>query len=114
MGDSEGKPVCGCAGSQARPLHAVGVEADLKAANLRHLKRIEGQVRGIASMIEEDRYCADIIVQVAAARESLASVSRNLLRNHLTHCAAKAMSGTDEDRARMIEEILELTTKASR
>lgn len=116
---------CGCvpgAGAPSGPVrdgvgpgaHAVGVDAALKEANLKHLRRIEGQVRGIASMIEEDRYCADIIQQAAAVQESLRSVAKNLLRNHLTHCAAAAMQADGAKRDDMIEEVLELVGKVAR
>lgn len=94
--------------------HAVGVDAAIKAANLKHLRRIEGQVRGIAQMIEEDRYCADIIQQAAAVQESLRSVAKNLLRNHLSHCAVAAMSEDGAKRDDMIEELLELVAKVAR
>lgn len=94
--------------------HAVGVDAAIKAANLKQLKRIEGQVRGIAQMIEEDRYCADIIQQAAAVQESLRSVAKNLLRNHLAHCAVVAMSEDGTRRDDMIEELLELVGKVAR
>lgn len=94
--------------------HAVGVDAAIKAANLKHLRRIEGQVRGIAAMIEEDRYCSDIIQQAAAVQESLRSVAKNLLRNHLTHCAAAAMHEDGAKRDDMIEELLELVAKVAR
>lgn len=115
---------CGCnpgAGSVAGQtrdgvgpgVHAVGVDAAIKAANLKHLKRIEGQVRGIAQMIEEDRYCTDIIQQAAAVQESLRSVAKNLLRNHLTHCAAAAMSEDGPKRDDMIEELLELVGRVA-
>jgi DNA-binding FrmR family transcriptional regulator len=57
-------------------------------------------------MIEEDRYCADIIQQAAAVQESLRSVAKNLLRNHLTHCAAAAMHEDGPKRDDMIEELL--------
>jgi len=84
------KPASGCAHDTSGPgAQAHGVDSDLKAANLKHLKRIEGQVRGIAAMIQDDRYCADIIQQTAAVQESLRSVARNLLRNHLIRNRAK-------------------------
>lgn len=97
-----------------RGSHAVGVDASIKVANLKHLRRIEGQVRGIAAMIEDDRYCADIIQQAAAVQESLRSVAKNLLRNHLTHCAAAAMHEDGATRDDMIEELLELVAKVAR
>lgn len=94
--------------------HASGVDAALKSANLKHLRRIEGQVRGIAAMIDEDRYCADIIQQCAAVQESLRSVARNLLRNHLTHCANHALHGDKTKQAAMVEELVELVGRIAR
>ncbi len=93
---------------------AVAVDGSIKASNLRQLRRIEGQIRGIAAMIEGDRYCADVITQVAAARESLRTVARNLLKNHLRHCAARAMSRTGANRDAMIDELLALTDRMDR
>jgi CsoR family transcriptional regulator, copper-sensing transcriptional repressor len=114
-------PTCGCAADGARAtgaarqgLRAVGVDASIKEANLKHLRRIEGQIRGIAAMIDEDRYCADIINQVSAVRESLHTVARNLMRNHLKHCAVAAMREDGEQRGEMIEEILDLVGKVAR
>lgn len=107
-----GKPRGGA--GAGRGAHAVKVDAAIKAANLKHLRRIEGQVRGIAAMVETDRYCADIIQQTAAVQESLRSVAKNLLRNHLTHCAAAAMHEDGATRDDMIEELLGLVAKVAR
>jgi len=98
---------CACAlGAEARK--AVGVDPQLKDANLKRLRRIEGQVRGLHKMVEEDRYCADIITQVASAQEALRGVTRNLMRNHLHHCAAKALrSGKKAESEAMFDELLE-------
>ena len=93
---------------------AAGIEPALKAANLKQLRRIEGQVRGIARMIEGDRYCADIVTQVAAVRESLFSVSSNLLRNHLAHCASQAFREGGHRSDCMVNELLELTRRLAR
>lgn len=93
---------------------AAGVDAALKEANLRQLRRIEGQVRGIAAMVEGDRYCADIVTQVAAARESLSVVARNLVRNHLRHCAAGVMARDGAGREEMIEELLGMFGRLAR
>ena len=91
---------------------AAGVDEGLKAANLKRLRRIEGQVRGLQRMVEEDRYCADIIVQVASVQEALRGVARNLMKNHLQHCATKAIkSGKPADSAAMYDELLELVYK---
>lgn len=114
---------CGCGAAHAAGkagdgigvgAHAAGVDPAIKAANLKHLKRIEGQVRGIASMIDDDRYCADIIQQCAAVQESLRSVAKNLYRNHLTHCAVQAMHDPGPERERMIEELIDLSSRLTR
>ena len=91
---------------------AAGVEAELKTANQKRLRRIEGQVRGLQRMVGEDRYCADIIVQMASVQQALRGVARNLMKNHLQHCAAKAIkSGKPGDSAAMYDELLELVYK---
>lgn len=93
---------------------ASGVAPNLKRANLTHLRRIEGQIHGVAAMVEQDRYCADILTQIAAVRESLHSVARNLLRNRLHHCAAAALAEPGEARDAMVEELLTLLGKVAR
>jgi DNA-binding FrmR family transcriptional regulator len=88
---------------------AIGVDPQLKAANQNRLRRIEGQIRGLQKMVEEDRYCADIITQVASVQEALRGVARNLMKNHLHHCAAKALqSGKKAETEGMYDELLEL------
>lgn len=88
---------------------AVGVDPEIKTANQNRLRRIEGQIRGLQKMVEEDRYCADIIVQIASVQEALRGVARNLMRNHLHHCAAAALQkGTKKDADAMFAELLEL------
>jgi CsoR family transcriptional regulator, copper-sensing transcriptional repressor len=88
---------------------AAGVDPVLKEANQKRLRRIEGQIRGLQKMVEEDRYCADIITQVASVQEALRGVARNLMKNHLHHCAAKALrSGKKEETEAMYNELLEL------
>jgi DNA-binding FrmR family transcriptional regulator len=99
---------CACdAGAGGRK--AIGVDPSLKEANQNRLRRIEGQIRGLQKMVEEDRYCADIITQVASVQEALRGVARNLMKNHLHHCAAKALkSGKKEETAAMYNELLEI------
>lgn len=98
---------CACGAAEGRK--AAGVDPQLKDANLKRLRRIEGQVRGLQRMVEEDRYCADIIGQVASVQEALRGVARNLMKNHLHHCAAKALSsGKPKESAEMYDELLEL------
>ena len=77
------------------PKKAVAVAAGAKRRNLARLKRIEGQVRGIQKMVEEERYCADVLIQISAVHEALRGVGRELMRNHLKHCASAAMKGTE-------------------
>lgn len=73
--------------------------SDHKARYQRRLRRIEGQVRGIQSMIEEDRYCIDVLTQVSAATKALQSVALELLDEHLAHCVREAIDagGPDAD-----------------
>jgi CsoR family transcriptional regulator, copper-sensing transcriptional repressor len=82
-----------------------------KASNLRRLRRIEGQVRGLQKMVEEDRYCADIITQVASVQEALRGVGRELMRNHLKQCARSAIQPGDAKAEAMYDELLELVYK---
>ncbi|HZT28705.1 MAG TPA: metal-sensitive transcriptional regulator [Bryobacteraceae bacterium] len=108
MAESEtATTTCGCE-AQAGGRKAVAVDPEIKSSNLKRLRRIEGQIRGLEKMVEEDRYCADIIVQIASAQEALRSVGRALMRNHLRHCAAKAIRGSDEEAGAMYDELLEL------
>ena len=94
---------------------AVGVDPELKASNLRRLSRVEGQIRGIQRMVEEDRYCADILMQVTSAQEALRAVARSLMRNHLAHCATHAIrNGSEHEREAMYDELLDLIYKNAR
>ena len=93
---------------------AVAVDPDIKASNLTRLRRIEGQVRGLQKMIDEDRYCADVLTQVSSVHEALRSVSRELLRNHLKHCATAAIRGGDDQAEAMYDELTELMHKHMR
>ena len=87
---------------------AVGVDADARDRNLKRLRRIEGQVRGIQRMVEEDRYCPDILTQVAAAQAALRSVARELTRNHLKHCTSAAVAADDGTADEVIDELVDL------
>jgi CsoR family transcriptional regulator, copper-sensing transcriptional repressor len=71
------------------------------------LKRIEGQVRGLQKMLEDDRYCIDVVTQVEAVRAALSRVEADLLRQHLEHCVHKAMrSRRPEDQSRVVDELV--------
>jgi DNA-binding FrmR family transcriptional regulator len=87
---------------------AVAVDADAKERNRKRLRRIEGQVRGLQRMVDEDRYCADIMTQIASVHEALRSVGRELMRNHLKHCASAAIRGTEGEAEAMYDELLDL------
>lgn len=93
---------------------AVAVDPEIKTANIKRLRRIEGQVRGLQRMVEEDRYCADIITQVSSVQEALRSVSRELMRNHLKHCASAAIKASDEDAEAMYDELVALMWRGAR
>ena len=90
---------------------AVAVDAGAKRRNLARLKRIEGQVRGIQKMVEDDRYCADVLIQISAVHEALRGVGREVMRNHLRYCATAAMKGTEAGAHAMDDEILSLMYK---
>ena len=97
----------------AKPAHPVADRARGDAVALsKRLNRIEGQVRGIARMIEEDRYCVDILTQVSAVQSALDALARKLLEHHLHGCVSEAvMSG---DGARAIDEALAVIRKFGR
>jgi len=75
-----------------------------KEDHLKRLRRIEGQVRGIARMVEEDTYCIDVLTQVSAATKALQSVALNLLDEHMSHCVVEAArQGGDEQDEKLRE-----------
>lgn len=90
------------------------VDADVKAKNLTRLRRIEGQIRGIQKMVEEERYCAEILTQISSVQEALRGVSRELMRNHLKHCATHAIKSSAADANAMYDELIDLMHKHSR
>jgi DNA-binding FrmR family transcriptional regulator len=101
---------CGC-DADGSGRKATGVDPAIKAANLRRLRRIEGQIRGLQKMVGDDRYCADIITQVASVQEALRGVARQLMRNHLKHCATSAIKQGDTRADVMYDELLDLVYK---
>jgi CsoR family transcriptional regulator, copper-sensing transcriptional repressor len=90
---------------------AVGVDEQIKERNLKRLRRIEGQVRGLQRMVEEDRYCADILTQISSVHQALRSVGRELVRNHLKHCAATAIRAGDDQAEQMYDEVVDMMFK---
>lgn len=119
--ETEGEPAniadCACGvhdetGSDERK--AIGVDPDIKDRNLKRLRRIEGQVRGLQKMVDDDRYCADIMTQIASVHEALRSVGRELMRNHLKHCATSAIRSGKGDADAMYDELVDMMYKHSR
>jgi CsoR family transcriptional regulator, copper-sensing transcriptional repressor len=93
---------------------AVGVDADGKNRNLKRLRRIEGQVRGLQKMVEEERYCADVLTQISSVHEALRAVARELMRNHLKHCATHAIKSGAAEADAMYDELVDLMYKHTR
>jgi len=99
--------VCGCEAADSHR-KAAAVDPEIKTGNLRRVERIEGQIRGLQKMVEEDRYCADILMQISSVQEALRGVSRELMRNHLRHCVTQAVQkDSKQEAAGMYEEIVE-------
>ena len=88
---------------------------DDKPKLLNRLKRIEGQVRGVTRMIDDDRYCIDIMTQLAAIRAALTRVESELLKGHLDHCIESAIvSGDAAEQRRKAGELIELLERSAR
>jgi CsoR family transcriptional regulator, copper-sensing transcriptional repressor len=110
----ESETACGCGVHDGTGRKAVAVDADAKERNQKRLRRIEGQVRGLQKMVDDDRYCADIMTQIASVHEALRAVGRELMRNHLKYCASTAIRA-DGDRAEaMYDELVDLMYRHSR
>jgi len=105
---------CGAFDESGAHRHAVAVDPDIKARNVKRLRRIEGQVRGLQKMVDDDRYCADILTQISSVHEALRSVGRELMRNHLKHCATAAIREGEASAEAMYDELIELIFKHSR
>jgi len=106
---------CGCGtAAETSGRKAVAVDPDIKDRNLKRLRRIEGQVRGLQKMVDDDRYCADILTQISSVHEALRSVSRELMRNHLKHCASTAIRSGDAEAEAMYDELVEMMHRHSR
>lgn len=86
-----------------------------KASNLKRLSRIEGQVRGLSRMVEEDRYCIDIVTQVAAVRAALRRFEEEILREHIAHCVEHAIvSGDADEQRRKVAELMDVLSRSTR
>jgi CsoR family transcriptional regulator, copper-sensing transcriptional repressor len=90
-------------------------DSDARQDLVVRLRRVEGQVRGVQKMVEEDRYCPDVLVQMSAIHESLRAVERILMKDHLQHCATEALrSGDDKQAQRTYNELTELFYRHAR
>jgi len=86
-----------------------------KTATLKRLGRIEGQVRGLARMVEDDRYCIDIVTQIGAVRAALRRVEEEILRDHVAHCVEHAItSGDKRDQRQKIAELMDVMARSAR
>ena len=91
------------------------MRSDIKASALKRLKRIEGQVRGLARMVEDDRYCIDIVTQISAVRAALRRAEEEILRDHVAHCVEGAIaSGNQAEQRRKIAELMSVVSRADR
>jgi DNA-binding FrmR family transcriptional regulator len=88
------------------------VRTEARAQSLNRLKRIEGQVRGVASMIEDDRYCIDVLTQLSAIKSALAGVEREILKDHSERCVRTAIaSGDQSEQSAKMNELIELLSR---
>lgn len=91
------------------------MQKEAKAQVTKRLQRIEGQVRGLARMVSEDRYCIDIVTQISAVRAALRRVEEEVLRDHVAHCVEGAIaSGNRADQRKKIAELMDVLGRADR
>jgi CsoR family transcriptional regulator, copper-sensing transcriptional repressor len=91
------------------------MEQASKTSTLKRLSRIEGQVRGLARMVEDDRYCIDIVTQISAVRAALRRAEEEILREHVAHCVEDAIrSGDKDDQRQKVKELMDVMGRAGR
>lgn len=91
------------------------MQENIKANCRKRLSRIEGQVRGLARMLDEDRYCIDVVTQIAAVRAALRRLEEEILRDHVAHCVDQAIrSGDVAEQRRKVEELMTVLGRAER
>jgi CsoR family transcriptional regulator, copper-sensing transcriptional repressor len=91
------------------------MRTDAKESALKRLQRIEGQVRGLIRMVEDDRYCIDVVTQISAARAALRKVEEEVLRDHVAHCVENAISsGNKAEQRRKVTELMEVLGRSAR
>jgi DNA-binding FrmR family transcriptional regulator len=93
----------------------IPMRTEIKTSCLKRLKRIEGQIRGLAGMVEDDRYCIDVVTQISAARAALRRVEEEVLRDHVAHCVEHAvMSGDKAEQRLKIAELIDVLSRSNR
>lgn len=98
-----------------RPGYQSTMQTDTKAECRTRLARIEGQVRGLQRMLDEDRYCIDVVTQLRAVRAALQRVEEEVLRDHVAHCVEHAIvSGDPQEQRRKVAELMDVLMRAKR
>jgi len=106
---------CACGARSGNGSDGATVDPEAKHAIGSRLRRIEGQVRGLQKMVEEERYCADVLMQLSSVQEALRGVGRAMLLSHLKHCATEGIRSADPAKAdAMYEELMELMYRNAR
>ena len=91
------------------------MQAEAKSSCLKRLSRIEGQVRGLARMVEEDRYCIDVVTQISAVRAALRKLEEEILRDHVGHCVEHAIAaGNKAEQRKKVAELMDVFSRADR
>jgi DNA-binding FrmR family transcriptional regulator len=91
------------------------MRSDVKTTARKRLNRIEGQVRGLSRMMEDDRYCIDIVTQISAVRAALRRLEEEVLRDHVAHCVNQAIaSGDQSEQRRKVSELMDVLSRADR
>jgi DNA-binding FrmR family transcriptional regulator len=91
------------------------MQTNAKTSVLKRLQRIEGQVRGLSRMVEEDRYCIDIVTQLSAVRAALRAVEDEVMRDHAAHCIEHAIaSGDKAEQRRKVAELMDVLARSAR
>ena len=112
---TETKSPCACGARMGDGTQGSVVDPEIKHAIGTRLRRIEGQVRGLQKMIEEERYCSDVLMQLSSVQEALRGVGRGLLQNHLKHCVTEVIRTTDQDQVDgAVDELMELMYRNAR
>jgi DNA-binding FrmR family transcriptional regulator len=112
---AEATAPCACGARLGDGTHAFSVDPEIKHAIATRLRRIEGQVRGLQKMVDEERYCADVLIQLSSVQEALRGTAKTLMQHHLKHCATEAIRSGDHEQADAVyEEVVDLMYRSVR